>query len=129
MNSIITVKTRKLKKTEAVNTDGKIWSKESIQELLDRSDEAVYRAMIQIYNRQTADEQKYQDTHLYNSVGFTGVDANIMSSFTEYYKKFNKLSPKQMAIARKKMKKYWKQLLSVIRDANPNQPERVGVVE
>lgn len=129
MNSIMPVKTKKLKKTEAVHTDGKIWSKESIQELLERSDEAVYRAMIQIYNRQTTDEQEYQDTHLYNSVGFTGVDANIMSSFTEYYKKFNKLSPKQMVIARKKMKKYWKQLLSVIREANPNQPERVGVVE
>jgi hypothetical protein len=27
------------------------------------------------------------------------------------------------------MKKYWKQLLDVIREANPNQPERVGVVE
>jgi hypothetical protein len=129
MNSIITVKTRILRKTEAVNTDGKIWSKETIQELLDKSDEAVYRAMIQIYNKQTSDEQKYQDTHMYNSVGFTGADAEIMSSFTEYYKKFDKLSPKQMAIARKKMKKYWKQLLNVIREANPNQPERVGVVE
>jgi high-affinity Fe2+/Pb2+ permease len=129
MKSIITVKTRILKKTEAVNTDGKIWSKETIQELLDKSDEAVYRAMKQIYAKQTADEQKYQDTHMYNSVGFTGADAEIMSSFTEYYEKFGKLSPKQMVIARKKMKKYWKQLLNVIRESNPNQPERVGVVE
>ena len=124
--TLIPMKTRILKKTEAVNDDGKIWSKESIKELLDRSDEAVYRAMIQIYNRQTADEQKYQDTHIYNSVGFSGSDAEIMSSFTEYYKKFDKLSPKQMVIARKKMKKYWKQLLDVIREANPNQPERVA---
>jgi hypothetical protein len=118
--------TRKLKKTEAVDVKGKIWSKESIQELLDKNDEAVYRAMLQIYDRQTADEQKYKDTHLYNSVGFTGVDAEIMSSFTESYKKWNKLTPKQMVIARKKMKKYWKQLLDVIRENNPNQPERVA---
>ncbi len=119
------MKTRKLKKTEAVNADGKIWSKKTIQSLLDTNDVAVIRAMKQIYAKQTEDEQKYQDTHLYNSVGFTGVDANIMSSFTEYYEKYGKLSPKQMVIARKKMKKYWKQLLNVIRETNPNQPERV----
>ena len=126
MNTLDTMKTRKLKKTEAVDSRGKVWSKESIQELLDRNDEAVIRAMLEIYNRQTTDEQKYQDTHLYNSVGFTGVDANIMSSFTEYYKKYNKLSPKQMAIARKKMKKYWSQLLDSIRQSNPHQPERIA---
>ena len=126
MNTLNTMNTRKLKKTEAVDVKGKIWSKETIQELLDKNDEAVYRAMLQIYDRQTADEQKYQDTHIYNSVGFTGPDAEIMSSFTESYKKWNKLTPKQMVIARKKMKKYWKQLLDVIRENNPNQPERVA---
>ena len=126
MNTLDTMKTRKLKKTEAVDSRGKVWSKESIQELLDRNDEAVIRAMLEIYNRQTTDEQKYKDTHLYNSVGFTGVDANIMSSFTEYYEKYNKLSPKQMAIARKKMKKYWSQLLDSIRQSNPHQPERIA---
>lgn len=129
MNSIIEIKTRKLKKTEAVNNDGKIWSKETIQSLLDTNDDAVIRAMKKIYTKQTADEKKYQDTHIYNSVGFSGSDANIMSSFTEYYEKYGKLSPKQMVIARKKMKKYWKQLLNVIREGNPNQPERVGVVK
>jgi hypothetical protein len=128
MNTVKTMNTRKLKKTEAVDIKGKIWSKETIQELLDTNGNAVYRAMVQIYDKQTAEEQQCQDTHLYNSVGFTGVDAEIMSSFTEYYNKWGKLSPKQMIIARKKMKKYWKQLLDVIRDINPNQPERVGNV-
>jgi len=120
--------TRKLKKTEAVDSKGKLWSKESIQELLEKKDEAVYRALLKIYDRQTRDEQDAKQTEDWNSVGFTGVDAEIMSSFTESYKKWGKLTPKQMVIARKKMKKYWKQLLDVIRTENPNrQPERVAI--
>jgi hypothetical protein len=119
---------RKLKKTEAVDKTGKLWSKEDIQNLLEKNDEAVYKAMLRIYDRQTRDEQDAKDTQVWNSVGFTGTDAEIMSSFTESYKKWGKLTPKQMVIARKKMKKYWKQLLEIIREENPNrQPERVGI--
>ena len=119
--------TRKLKKTEAVDSKGRLWSKESLQELLRTNDEAVYKAMMKIYDRQTRDEQEAKQTEDWNSVGFTGVDAEIMSSFTESYKKWGKLTPKQMVIARKKMVKYWKQLLDIIRSENPNrQPERVA---
>jgi len=121
------LETRKLKKTEAVDSKGKLWSKESIQKLLETNDESVIKAMLRIYDRQTQDEQVAQDTQDWNSVGFTGVDAEIMSSFTEYYNKWGKLSPKQMMLAKKKMKKYWKQLLDVIRTENPHtQPERVA---
>lgn len=121
------LETRKLKKTEAVDSKGNLWSKESIQKLLETNDESVIKAMLRIYDRQTQDEQVAQDTQDWNSVGFTGVDAEIMSSFTEYYNKWGKLSPKQMMLAKKKMKKYWKQLLDVIRTENPHtQPERVA---
>lgn len=108
----------KLNKTEALDKNGTIWNKEKIQSLLDRNDEAVYRAMLRIYNRQTTTEQVYQATTDWNSVGFSGTDGKIMSSFSEYYKKFGKLSNKQIIIARKKMKKYWKQLLDEIRNDN-----------
>lgn len=117
----MTKKIKKLTKVQAVDMIGGIWDKDRIQTLIEDKDIAVYTAMMRIYDKQTADEQKYQDTHLYNSVGFTGVDANIMSSFAESYKKFGRLTPKQMAIARKKMKKYWKQLLQCLRDDNPSQ--------
>lgn len=119
--------TRKLKKTEAVDKNGRLWDKDKIQLLLETNDNAVYNAMMRIYDRQTRDEQDVKDTRDWNTVGFTGVDGFIMSSFVESYKKWGKLTEKQMKIARKKMKKYWKQLLEVIRDENPNrQPERVA---
>jgi hypothetical protein len=119
-------KTKKLTKVQAVDTTGSIWDKDRIQALIEINDDAVYRAMLRIYEKQTADEQQYATTHIYNSVGFTGTDAEIMTSFTNAYQKYGRLTTKQMAIARKKMKKYWKQLLEVIREANPNQPERVA---
>lgn len=108
----------KLSKTEALDAKGNIWNKEKIQALLNTNDEAVYKAMLRIYNRQTTTEQTYQETADWNSVGFTGIDGKIMSSFTEAYKKYGRLTVKQMAIARKKMKKYWKQLLDEMRQEN-----------
>lgn len=121
------MKDRKLKKTEAIDDKGRIWDKERIQNLLLSNNEAVYQALLKIYDRQTSDEQDAQDTRDWNAMGFTGFDGKILSSFTESYKKYGRLTDKQMAIARNKMKKYWKQLLEVIREKNPNQPERVQI--
>ncbi len=115
------MKQKKLTKVQAVDMTGDVWDKDRIQTLIEDKDIAVYTAMMRIYDKQTADEQNYQQTYLWNSVGFSGPDSNIMSSFAESYKKYGKLTPKQMAIARKKMKKYWKQLLQCLRDDNPEQ--------
>ena len=119
-------KTRKLRKTEAVDKDGRVWDKERIQKLIRTNDLAVYKSLLRIYARQTADEQQAKETRDWNARGFTGIDGNILSSFVEGYKKYGRLTESQLCIARNKMKKYWKQLLEVIRNENPNpQPERV----
>jgi len=108
----------KLNKNEALDAQGRIWNKEKIQRLLETNNEAVIRGMKRIYARQTRSEQIDQQTEVWNTIGFTGVDAKIMSSFVEFHKKFGYLSPKQMNIARKKTKKYWKQLLDDMRKEN-----------
>ena len=66
--------------------------------------------MIQLYNCQTIEEQSSGTTKEYNNAGFNGVDAPIMSSFAQFYKKTGFLTDKQKVIARKKMIKYNKQL-------------------
>jgi hypothetical protein len=109
----------KLNKNEAVDKNGKIWNKESIQLLIDKNDKAVYHAMLRIYARQTRDEQENAETRDYNTVGFTGVDGYIMSKYVEGYKKYGRLTEKQMVVARKKMKKYWRQLLDDMKHENP----------
>ena len=68
------------------------------------------RGMLVIYAKQTAAEQVEQTTNELNSVGFSGCDAEILSSFSQQVQRGRTLSPKQMAIVFKKMHKYWEQL-------------------
>jgi len=71
------------------------------------------KALLKIFDFQTQHEKESERTHDYNSVGFTGVDGEILTSFAKQliYKKF--LSPKQMAIVYKKMPKYWMQVIKI----------------
>ncbi|CCG43226.1 hypothetical protein [Magnetospirillum molischianum] len=92
----------------------KVWNKEAIQELLARNDEAVKRALLAVFRRQTAEEQTTERTRESNGVGFTGPDAEILTSFAKQLQTRGFLSPKQLAITRNKIKKYWRQLLDEI---------------
>jgi hypothetical protein len=66
--------------------------------------------MLVIYAKQTLSEQSSQKTSELNSIGFSGCDAEILSSFSEQVNRGRVLSPKQMALVFKKMPKYWEQL-------------------
>lgn len=72
------------------------------------------RAIVKLWQRQTADEQITQSTGQDNGVGFNGTDAFILSSFAEQINKGRTLSPKQLAIAFKKLPKYSRQIISEI---------------
>ena len=87
--------------------------KKWVQDLLDRNDLAVCRALMVIFDRQTQYEKDAEHTSEYNHIGFSGVDGEILTSFAKQYASRKFLSPKQMVIARKKMKKYWKQLADI----------------
>lgn len=99
-------------------------AKRKIQALLDSNDVAVVRGILAIYAHQTASEQNCGGTIEDNGVGFSGVDAVILSSFATYYKRFGRLSEKQMAIARKKIKKYWNQLRVIAEEKYENDDRR-----
>jgi len=71
------------------------------------------RALVRIYANQTEDERCAHATKHDNGIGFTGADAEILSSFAEQVNKGQTLSPKQMALLFKKIPKYAKQLESV----------------
>lgn len=82
------------------------------------------KGCIRIFEKQTASEQTCEATHELNGVGFTGADAEILSSFAKQINKGWNLSPKQMAILFKKMPKYWKQLITLIPESK--QFEMIG---
>jgi hypothetical protein len=94
----------------------KTWDKPSIQTLIHSNPKALHRAIIKIYERQTADEQDLDQTIEHNGIGFNGIDAEIMSSFAKQLMTRGFLSPKQTVIAQKKMPKYWKQILQLINE-------------
>lgn len=99
----------------------KIWTKEDIKGLLLRNDKAVWKGLLAIYQRQTADEQLQNETCHNNGIGFNGVDAGILSSFAQQVNTYDPLvskyktplSKKQIDLARKKMIKYSGQLAEI----------------
>lgn len=72
------------------------------------------RALEVIYNKQTSEEKSSDQTIVNNEVGFSGVDAEILSSFFRQYKTRGWLSQKQMELLFKKMPKYWGQIIDLI---------------
>ena len=94
-------------------TEQKIWTIEEIRELLKESDNAVARAIVAIYNRQTEDEQITKETSVSNGVGFSGVDANFLSSLAQFYQAKGFLSVGQLKYGRKAIMKYAGQLTEI----------------
>lgn len=89
------------------------YSKQSIQDILLSSPKALMRGVVAIYKRQTLSEQADGITKEHNGIGFTGVDAFILSSFATQILCGMKLSERQLTIARRKMPKYWRQLIEI----------------
>jgi hypothetical protein len=81
------------------------------------------RAIVKLWERQTADEQNAKTTGHNNSIGFNGTDAFILSSFAEQINKGRTLSVKQLAIAYRKLPKYSRQIISEI------PAEKMAVIE
>lgn len=78
------------------------------------------RGMLRVFDNQTADEQAVEDTRHHNGIGFTGADANFLSSLSKQVKRGRTLSPKQMKYVFKKMPKYAAQLEKAARIGKPD---------
>jgi hypothetical protein len=106
--------------TEGQQVTAATHTKESIQALLERSDQAVYKALLAIYNRQTAAEQAGHHTREVNGVGFSRFDAPFLTDMVRGYLRYESLTPKQLAITRNKMKRYWRQLVEIANSRTPS---------
>jgi hypothetical protein len=91
-----------------------------IRALLAERNDAVERAVLVIYERQTETEKATQQTRDHNGRGFSAFDAEILSSFAQQImaNKWNRpkgqrLTERQMVIARRKMMHYAGQLAQV----------------
>ena len=92
---------------------GAKYSKEDIQKLLLERDDAVKRALVVIYERQTVDEQLSYMSKKLNGKGFSGVDAWFGSAMAKLVIQGKELSKKQLESSRKMVLKYSGQLAQV----------------
>jgi hypothetical protein len=91
----------------------KIKIKEFVKRKLSTDPLWAQRALLKIYDFQTHEEQRAQDTRYNNGVGFTGTDGRILSSLAKQLEKYGRLSDKQMHILFTKMPKYWIQIIKI----------------
>ena len=71
------------------------------------------KALVRIYQEnQTADEQASKATTHDNGIGFSGCDAEFLSSLAEAQLKYGRLTDKQMSFVLKKMPKYARQVIA-----------------
>lgn len=87
--------------------------KSYIQDLIARSDAALKRAIVQIYERQTYEEQMQGAAIAENDVGFSKIDAKELGDIAKKIKAGKELTEAELAKSRNKMKKYWKQLMHI----------------
>jgi len=86
---------------------------QSIRQLIATSDKAVLRALVAIYNRQTAAEQNRYITVEKNGIGFSASDASTCSRYAKICLTQGWLPLPDIEILRPVMMKYAKQLLSI----------------
>lgn len=91
----------------------KIQIQRFIKDKLSKDPKWMQNALLKIFEKQTEDEKLIEATTDHNGVGFTGVDAEILSSFAKQLKNKGYLSNKQMQLLSKKMPKYWNQIYMI----------------
>lgn len=92
----------------------KEWTVAEIKEKVNTEQAWTERAIIVLFNEQTATEQSFESTVECNGRGFNATDAFILSEFARWITRRGHLTPKQLACAQKKVGKYSKQLHRLI---------------
>jgi len=99
-----------------------------IKQQLGTNSQWALRALVKIYENQTADEQAVGQTTEDNGIGFSGVDSTILSSFAVQVNNGRNLSIKQMNILFKRMPRYHKQIVGLIPADKLSEIEKKCVV-
>lgn len=71
----------------------------------------IKKGLLLLFDHQTNEEQRCETTNKTNGVGFTSSDAKLLSSFSKQLHRGKTLSLNQIRFAKKKLPKYWRQIL------------------
>lgn len=103
--------------------------KNYLQNLIRTNDKALYRSILLIADRQTAEEKAWGATIEHNGRGFGAADAEFMTSMALRIKGGAELTPKMKAICRNKMPKYWKQLMVISKQKQRREQDEKEITE
>jgi|SRR6478609_7057768 len=92
----------------------KTYSIDEIKHNLATNPKWTERAIIKLYEWQTADEQEADVTKYHNNVGFNGGDAPRLSYYAKYLLSGRHLTGHHLEKAQKMVKKYSSQIQSLI---------------
>lgn len=84
-----------------------------IKALLKDNTKALLRAIVLVYDNQTDEEKAMAESVEENNIGFTKWDAKELSAVARKIKAREPLSDAELARARNKMGKYWRQLMVI----------------
>jgi hypothetical protein len=96
----------------------KVWTKAEILDKIENNQQWLERAILAIYARQTADEQNLAETRYFNQVGFSAADARYFTYVAGWLKSGRSLSGHYVEKSRKRIKKYWRQLVEIANSRN-----------
>lgn len=92
-----------------------------LKDLLWYNDNTLLKSILMIYDRQTEEEKRQGASIDNNNVGFTKVDAKEMGRIARKIKNGQQLTYAEMGMARRKMQKYWKQLMELLEQSKQLQ--------
>ena len=99
-------------KTQWDSLTQKQW-KENLQVLLVKSDVALDRALVAIFEAQPVLERVGEEAILDDGIGFNKFDAPVLNSIAKCLVYNGNITQEQRAVARKRLPKYWKQLMKI----------------
>ena len=93
----------------------KLVTKDSLQHMLNNPNPVklkavIGRALVGIFNRQTEDEKKVNETRVHNNIGFTGADGRSGAITAKYYLKHHDLQDWQIQLWTKRNAKGYSRL-------------------
>ena len=97
-----------------------MYTKEEIQHNLSTNPKWIERSLIVLYERQTYDEQHSGETTSLNGIGFNSSDSRYLSYCSRWLLQGKHLNQKHLEKCGGKLKKYWKQIDTIIKEKGNN---------
>lgn len=96
----------------------KTWTREEIDAMLRTNSRAVERAMVRLYELQTADEQQAETTKVHNNAGFSSYAARRGSYYARWVMSGRQLTGEHLEAATKIALRHSRQLVEIANAAH-----------